>query len=96
MQDVFPFLIKINLTQNGNAKEDKTYRKFVQQHPRVTPSLRCSHKSDACRVCGAGADTGLLQAASPGQTQLQMHKAVASPRGSDHTQHVALQYHSLF
>lgn len=80
LQDIFPFLIRIDLTQNGNAKKDKASRTHL------STSIPASHQAcDAPAVprveslWGRDGDTGLLQTASPcpGQTQLQMHTAVA-------------------
>lgn len=55
-------------------------------------------RSDAWSLGGQDEDTGLLRAASPrpGQTQLHVCKATASPCCLDHNEHFALQCHSLF
>lgn len=93
------FSYLINLIQNGNARKDKTSRKHLSSSIPGSHQA-CDAPAERCveSLCGRDEDTELLQAASPrpGQTQCQMHKAMASPQGLGHNEHVALQYHFLF
>lgn len=97
--DIFTFLIKINLIQNEIAKRDRTSRRHLSSsihgshEARNAPAEQCMES-----LWLQDEDTELRQAASPrpGQTQLQLRKAMACPWGLDHNKHVALRYHSLF